>query len=87
MFLDGLLGSYVRVHDLAAAVIGVHDPRNLPAPVLASLRSLLRGSEVRRILDAGYPDAEIVAARRANHRAIAAHRDELADLVSWLEEV
>ena len=87
MFLDGLLGSYVRVHDLASAVIGVHDPRNLPAPVLASLRSLLRGREVRRILDAGYPDAEIKAARRANHRDIAAYRDEVADLASWLEEV
>ena len=87
MFLDGLLGSYVRVHDLASAVIGVHDPRNLPAHVLESLSSLLSGQEVSRILDAGYPDAEIVAARRANLRDLAAHRDELADLVSWLEEV
>ena len=76
------------MHGLAVAeVIGNRDPRALSAADISRLKDLLESDRVRSVLDAGYPDAEIVAARRANLRDLAAHRDELADLVSWLEEV
>ena len=76
------------MHGIAVAeVIGNRDPRALSAADISRLKDLLESDRVRSVLDAGYPDAEIVAARRANLRDLAAHRDELADLVSWLEEV
>ena len=69
------------MHGLAVAeVIGNRDPRALSAADLSRLKDLLESGRVRRILDAGYPDAEIVAARERNHQAIAAQRqtDRLA---------
>jgi len=63
------------VHGLAVAeVIGNRDPRALSAADLSRLTDLLESDRVGRILDAGYPDAEIRAARAANHADLAAHR-------------
>ena len=63
------------MHGLAVAeVIGNRDPRALSAADLSRLTDLLESDRVGRILDAGYPDAEIRAARAANHADLAAHR-------------
>ena len=63
------------MHGLAVAeVIGNRDPRALSAADLSRLKDLLESGRVRRILDAGYPDAEIKAARAANRADLAAHR-------------
>ena len=63
------------MHGIAVAeVIGNRDPRALSAADLSRLKDLLESGRVRRILDAGYPDAEIKAARAANRADLAAHR-------------
>ena len=63
------------MHGLAVAeVIGNRDPRALSAADISRLKDLLESDRVRRILDAGYPDAEIKAARAANLADLAAHQ-------------
>ena len=63
------------MHGIAVAeVIGNRDPRALSAADLSRLEDLIKSDRVRRILDAGYPDAEIKAARAANRADLVAHR-------------
>ena len=69
------------MHGLAVAeVIGNRDPRALSAADISRLQDLLESARVRRILDAGYPDAEIKAARAANHADLAAHAAAVDDV-------
>ena len=69
------------MHGLAVAeVIGNRNPRALSGADLSRLKDLLESGRVRRILDAGYPDAEIKAARAANRADLEAQAADVEEL-------
>ena len=78
VFLTGLLDSYVAVYDLASPLLAscpitAGQPLPvIPADVLRQLLELVDSEQVAGILDAGYPDAEIVAARERNLQVLVA---------------